>query len=521
MQSNKSLLTVKLFWILQSMKYQYLFLMKNIKKVLVANRGEIAVRIIKAAKELGLSTVAIYSEVDKTSLHVRFADECYLVKTMNIEPYLDIPQIVEIAKIAKIDAIHPGYGFLSENGAFAKAVNDAGFVFIGPASETIATMGDKLSAKELAKKSRVPVIPGFEIVDIDEDRILREADKIGYPLLVKARAGGGGKGMRLISDKKDLIPEIATASREADHAFGDGRIFVEKYIQSPKHIEIQILADQYGNMVHLFERDCSIQRRHQKVIEESPSAILSFEKRTEMGSCALDLARSCNYCNAGTVEFVMDREQNFYFLEMNTRLQVEHPVTEMVTGLDLVKEQFKVADGEKLAFEQKDIKLEGHAIELRLYAEDAENNFMPDTGILEKYRPPKGIGVRMDDGYAEGMEVPLEYDPLLAKLITFGKDRSEAIVRMIRAIDEFWLEGVKNTLDFGSKVMQSNDFVTGIFDTNFVAENLEQLYSSSGNDEEMEVAAMLSYEIMKKPHYNSCGNIDSHTNRWLERLKKD
>ncbi|MDZ7606879.1 MAG: acetyl-CoA carboxylase biotin carboxylase subunit [Cyclobacteriaceae bacterium] len=438
--------------------------LRSIKKILIANRGEIAIRIIRAARELGIGTVAIYSEPDKYALHVRMADECMSLKFQDMEPYLDIDQIIDIAKQVDADAIHPGYGFLSENAAFAQAVENAGINYIGPSHQAIALMGDKVAAKKLAASAGVPIIPGF-LVDTDDTVAIanRIEKEIGFPVLIKARAGGGGRGMRLVSDPTLLADSLAMAHREAQDAFRDGQLFIEKYIVRPRHIEIQILADEKGNTIHLFERECSIQRRHQKVVEEAPSIILTDELRSEMGECAVNLARACNYKNAGTIEFVLDEQMQFFFLEMNTRLQVEHPVTELICGVDLVKLQIKIAEGHTLPITQKSLKIHGHAIELRVYAEDPANGFLPDIGKLQKLRFPDGPGIRVDSGYEEGMEIPVEYDPLIAKLICHGATRPDAIARMHRAINEFRIEGVQNTLQFGRFVMEDPDFRKGKF----------------------------------------------------------
>ncbi len=444
------------------------------KKILIANRGEIAVRILRAAKEMNIKTVAVYSKPDRNALHVRMADEAYEIgEGPAKDSYLKIDTIMEVAKKCKADAIHPGYGFLSENAHFAARVEKEGLIFIGPSSSAIDLMGDKLRAKALAKRLGVPLVPGSEgsINSIFEAKKIMES--IGFPILIKASAGGGGKGMRIVEKEEDFESSLATAVREATSAFGDGSVFIERYISSPKHIEIQVLGDSFGNMVYLFERECSVQRRHQKVIEEAPSSLLSPSKREEMGKFSVLLTRECGYKSAGTIEYIMDAEQNFYFLEMNTRLQVEHPVTEMITGVDLVKEQIRIARGESLSFKQEDISIRGHAIELRVYAEDPYNGFLPDTGILERYTMPSGPGVRVDNGVEEKREVSIYYDPMLAKLITYGKDRMEAIERMIRAIQEYDIKGVANTLGFGDFVMHHSSFRKGEFDTHFVKNYFE------------------------------------------------
>ncbi len=492
--------------------------MKKIRKILIANRGEIAVRIINAANELGIDTVAVYSDTDRTALHVQLADEVFRLERKEIEPYLDINAIIDVAVKAGADAIHPGYGFLSENHRFAMAVEEAGLIFIGPPARAIKMMGDKLIAKETAVREGVPVIPGFLIEENISPEMKEKARKIGYPLLIKARAGGGGKGMRIVHAPELLDENIGRAISEARQAFGDGSVFVEKYIQNPRHIEFQVLADRQGNAIHLFERECSIQRRHQKVIEEAPSAVLDESMRREMGDAAVKLVGACGYTNAGTVEFVVDSEKKFYFLEMNTRLQVEHPVTEFITGLDLVKEQIRIAEGQPIGFSQSDLRINGHAIELRVYAEDPRNNFLPDTGILKIYRLPGGPGIRIDDGYEEGMEIPMEYDPLIGKLIVHGKSRPEAIARMKRAIKQFQLSGVKNTLDFGLIVMENEEFATGLYDTGFVSRNAEKIIRLPEAEHEAILAAILGTEVLADKKNSKLRNAGSGNNRWRQRL---
>ena len=467
-------------------------------KILVANRGEIALRIMRSAREMGIKTVAVFSEADRNSPHVRYADEAVCIgPAASKESYLRGDKIIEVAKLLDVDAIHPGYGFLSENAAFAKLVEENGITFIGPTPEAIEVMGSKLAAKEAAKKFDIPMVPGSEgaIKNIDEARKL--AAVTGYPILIKASAGGGGKGMRVVNMAEELEEQIQRAQSEAINAFGDGSVFIEKYVGSPKHIEVQILGDNYGNIVYLFERECSVQRRHQKVVEEAPSSCLTPEKRKAIGEAAVKVGKSCAYIGAGTVEFLVDEELNFYFLEMNTRLQVEHPVTEMITGIDLVKEQIKVARGEKLSFTQEDLQMRGHAIELRVYAEDPMNNFLPDIGKLLQYKKPEGPGVRVDDGYEEGMEIPIYYDPMLAKLIGYGKDRTEAIARLVRAIEDYRIEGVKNTLAFGKFVLLHPDFVSGKFDTQFVAKHFKPEYLKAEKEDELEIAALIGAHIFE------------------------
>lgn len=440
-----------------------------IQKILVANRGEIALRVMRTAKEMGIKTVAVFSEADRNALHVRYADEAVCIgPAASSQSYLKMETILDVCKKLNVDAIHPGYGFLSENPVFAKKVKEAGLIFIGPSAEAMEIMGSKLGAKAAVKKFGVPMVPGTEgaISDIDEAKKI--AAQIGYPVLVKASAGGGGKGMRVVENENEFNQQVQLAMSEAISAFGDGAVFIEKYVGSPKHIEFQVLGDLHGNIVHLFERECSIQRRHQKLVEEAPSSCLTPEVRKAMGEAAVNVAKACNYAGAGTVEFLVDDDLNFYFLEMNTRLQVEHPVTEQIVGLDLVKEQIRVANGEPLGYTQEDLTMHGHAIELRVCAEDPANNFLPDIGKLVTYKTPQGYGVRVDDSFEEGMEIPIHYDPMIAKLITFGKTREEAINRMMRAIDDYKISGIETTLNFGKFAMQHPAFVSGNFDTKFI-----------------------------------------------------
>jgi len=468
-------------------------------KILVANRGEIALRIMRSAREMGISTVAVFSAADRDALHVRYADEAVFIGPPPAnQSYLDGEKIIEACRVTGADAIHPGYGFLSENAAFAQMVKDAGLILIGPTPEAMAIMGNKLSAKAAALKYQIPMVPGTEeaITDIEEAK--RRAEEVGFPILIKAAAGGGGKGMRIVESISVFEEQMQLAVSEAESAFGDGAVFIERYVTSPRHIEIQILGDTHGNIVHLFERECSIQRRHQKVIEEAPSSILTPEIRARMGKCAVDVARSVNYTGAGTVEFILDENLDFFFLEMNTRLQVEHPVTEFITGLDLVKEQIRIARGEALAYTQDELKINGHAIELRVYAEDPQQNFLPDIGTLKTYRTPKGNGVRVDDGFEEGMEIPVYYDPMIAKLITFGADRQEAISRMLRAISEYDITGIQTTLDFGRFVLSHEAFTSGNFDTNFVNRYFNPEYQQQADEDESLIAALTAVMQLKK-----------------------
>lgn len=463
-------------------------MIKPIHKVLVANRGEIAARIIRTCRRMGLDTVAVYSEVDRESPHVVLADEAICIGAPpSRESYLNIYKIIKAAKESNADAIHPGYGFLSENDHFADAVTKAGITFIGPSAESMRIMGNKLAAKNAAKQFLIPMVPGSDgaLSDLQEAKAL--ASRIGFPLLIKAAAGGGGKGMRVVNAEAELEPQVERAMSEALSSFGDGSVFIEKYIGSPRHIEIQILADQHGNTYHLFERECSIQRRHQKVVEEAPSSILSREKRNQMGADAIMVAKACNYLGAGTVEFLVDENDNHYFLEMNTRLQVEHPVTEMITGLDLVELQIRIAEGYAIPFKQEDLRIHGHAIELRVYAENAAEGFVPSTGTLNKYKLPHGNGVRVDDGYREGMDIPIHYDPMISKLITHAPTRIEAIEKMKIAIDQYEIEGVDTTLEFGKFAITHPDFISGKFDTNFVNKHMGDF-----NQQEEEIDRTLS-----------------------------
>ncbi|MDQ3190317.1 MAG: acetyl-CoA carboxylase biotin carboxylase subunit [Bacteroidota bacterium] len=470
------------------------------KKVLIANRGEIALRIMRSCKEMGISTVAVFSEADRNAPFVKYADESVCIgPPISSQSYLLGDKIIEVCKELNVDGIHPGYGFLSENAEFAKKVKDNGIVFIGPSAEAMEIMGDKLSAKAAAKKYNIPMVPGTEgaIDNIEEAKKI--ATQTGFPILIKASAGGGGKGMRIVEKVEEFEEQMKMAVSEAVSAFGNGAVFIEKYVAGPRHIEIQILADSFGNFVYLFERECSIQRRHQKVIEEAPSVAITPELREAMGKCAVDVGRACDYTGAGTVEFLLDENKNFYFLEMNTRLQVEHPVTEMITGLDLVKEQIKIARGEKLSFSQKDLKINGHAIEVRVYAEDPCNNFLPDIGKLSTYKRPQGMGVRVDDGFEEGMEIPIYYDPMISKLITFGSNREEAITRMLRAIDEYEITGVETTLGFCKYVLNHIDFTSGNFDTHFVKKHFTPEVLISENQDEAEIAAIITaFELQNK-----------------------
>ncbi len=488
------------------------------KKILVANRGEIALRIMRTCKEMGIKTVAVFSEADRKAPFVKYADEAVLLgPPASSESYLLGDKIISICKELNVDGIHPGYGFLSENAGFTKKVTDAGITFIGPSPEAMEVMGSKLAAKAAVKAYDIPLVPGTDeaITDIAEAK--KRALEVGFPILVKASAGGGGKGMRVVERVEDFEEQMDRAVSEAISSFGDGAVFIERFVGSPRHIEIQILADQHGNTLYLHERECSIQRRHQKVIEEAPSAVLTPEIRQAMGEAAVNVARSCEYVGAGTVEFLLDENKNFYFLEMNTRLQVEHPVTEQITGFDLVREQINIARGEKLPYRQEEIPMHGHSFEVRVYAEDPLNNFLPDIGTLDTYKRPQGLGIRVDDGFEEGMEIPIYYDPMISKLITFGKDREEARLRMIRAIDDYEISGVQTTLSFCKFALQHDAFVSGDFDTNFVKKYYTPEELEENTDEEDLLAALMAaklFESNKKAAIQTAENNGSESSKW-------
>jgi propionyl-CoA carboxylase alpha chain len=466
--------------------------MADINKILVANRGEIAVRIIRGCRDAGITSVAIYSDPDRTAFHVRAADEAYpLHGTTSAESYLVQDKIIDIAKQCGAPAIHPGYGFLAENYHFADLCRKNDIIFIGPSPEVIRLLGDKLEARQTAIKANLPLAPA-STHDIENIKGAKtEADKIGYPILIKAAAGGGGKGMRIVNSPDALETALKMAASEASSAFGDQRVYIEKYVARPRHIEIQILADTHGNVIHLGERECSIQRRHQKVIEESPSAVVDDALRARMGEAAVAIAGESGYVGAGTVEFLVDEDLKYYFLEVNTRLQVEHPVTEMVTGIDLVQEQFKIAAGQKLSIKQSDIKQRGHSIECRIYAEEAAAGFIPSTGRMAAYHEPSGPGVRVDSGFVAGDDIPVYYDPLIAKLITWGGDRTQAITRMCRALNEYMVQGVETTIPFELLVMNNQRFVDGALSTHFIEDEFPDLAASlKQTEEDTELSAM-------------------------------
>ena len=463
------------------------------KKILVANRGEIALRVMKTAKKMGIKTVAVFSVADRNAPHVKFADEAVCIgEAPSNQSYLRGDKIIEVCKELGVDGIHPGYGFLSENADFAELAEKNNITFIGPKSKAIHVMGSKLAAKEAVKEYNIPMVPGLDEAITDIAKAKEVAKQIGFPILIKASAGGGGKGMRIVENENEFESQMNRAISEATSAFGDGSVFVEKFVTSPRHIEIQIMADAHGNILYLFERECSIQRRHQKVVEEAPSSVLTPEIRKAMGEAAVKVAQSCDYLGAGTVEFLLDENKNFYFLEMNTRLQVEHPVTEMITGMDLVEMQIRVASGEKLQIKQEDLQIKGHAMELRVYAEDPLNDFLPSVGNLEVYKLPVGEGIRVDNGFEQGMDVPIYYDPMLSKLITYGKTREESIQKMIEAITAYEVKGVSTTLPFGTFVMQHEAFRSGHFDTNFVKKYYDSEKLKEAQTAEAEIAALVA-----------------------------
>ncbi len=496
-------------------------------KVLVANRGEIAVRIIRACRELGIDTVAVFSEADRRGLHVRFADEAYLLgPAPSRESYLRADKIMDIARKANVDAIHPGYGFLAERESFSAMCEEAGIAFIGPKPSSIAAMGDKAEARATVIKAGVPVVPGTEDVgNLTDDELLAKAPEIGFPLLIKATAGGGGKGMREVTSLEEMPTLLASARREAESAFGDGNVYLEKLIIDARHIEIQILADKHGNVIHLGERECSLQRRHQKLLEEALSSALDDELRAKMGALAVKAAKSVDYVNAGTIEFLLDKNKNFYFLEMNTRLQVEHPVTEMVTGIDIVKEQLRIARGRPLSYTQDEVQFNGHAIECRVNAEDPYNNFMPSTGRITHSLLPTGPGVRVDTGVYPGFEITPFYDPMIAKLIVWGETRAQAILRMRRALEEYRIIGVRTNIPFHQTMMDSHRFMGGQYDTRFVEERFSMEDAEENRQDFSEVAAILAtlvehHETEVSSQFVQRNERDASNWRWVSRWER-
>ena len=489
------------------------------KKILIANRGEIACRVIKSAHKMGIPTVAVYSEADRHAPHVQMAAEAVFIGAApSSQSYLNGERIIEAALATGAEGIHPGYGFLSENAGFARMVEKAGLIFIGPHPHAIELMGSKLASKDAVKNFGIPLVPGTEEAVQDPEEARRIAKEIGYPVLIKASAGGGGKGMRIVQEEKDLQTQMERAVSEAISAFGDGSVFIEKYIGNPKHIEIQVLADAHGNTIHLFERECSVQRRHQKVVEEAPSAVLSEDLRMRMGQDAVKVAKACEYVGAGTVEFLYENG-SYYFLEMNTRLQVEHPVTELITGIDLVEQQIRIARGEPLAISQESLSINGHAVELRVYAEYPLDNFLPSVGTLNRYRRPEGEHVRLDDGYREGMEVPIYYDPMLAKLIAWGPNREAAIRTLLGAIDQYEIEGVATTLPFGRFVLKHEEFLNGRFTTHFVDQYYTPEKLDESRQENARLAALLAAALYEDMHGKLTPIEHAGGRQWWENRK--
>jgi len=493
-------------------------------KILIANRGEIAVRVIRACRELGIKSVAIYSDADKTSLHTRLADESYYIGNSPAhDSYLNKEKIIKLAKEIGVDAIHPGYGFFSENAEFIGAIEKNKITFIGPSSKSVALMGSKTEARKLMIKNNVAIVPGTtEPIKTVKDG-LKISEEIGYPILLKAAAGGGGKGMRKISSSDEFESAFEATKREALKSFSNDDIYIEKYIENPRHIEVQILGDKQGNYVHLFERECSIQRRHQKIIEEAPSSFVDDLTREKITSAAINAARACNYFNAGTVEFLMDSEKNFYFLEMNTRLQVEHPVTELITGLDLVKEQISVASGYNLSFKQKDLKINGHAIECRIYAEDPYNNFLPSTGTILHYFSPSGPGVRVDSGFDNGSQITVHYDPLMSKLVCWSDNRQSTIERMIRALSEYIIGGLITNISFLKNIIGHPSFRKGEFNINFLSDdfmkNMKKLEDSNNIRDIEKVSAIFAAILKSKASFNNLrANHTENNNLWPEQM---
>ncbi len=491
-----------------------------IKKILIANRGEIAIRVMRSCREMGIKSVAVYSEADRDSLHVRYADEAYLIgPAPSAESYLVIDKILQVAKESGADAIHPGYGFLSENAELSDRCKKEGIIFIGPSSYAINTMGDKITARQTMQKANVPVVPGTTEPIIDVEDAVKVIKEIGLPVMIKASAGGGGKGMRLVRKEEDIISSVNAAKSEAKASFANDAVYIEKYIDSPHHIEFQVLCDNHGNGVHLFERECSVQRRHQKVVEETPSPLMTPEVRMEMGKHAVMAAMAVNYSGAGTIEFIVDDNLNYYFLEMNTRLQVEHPITEEVVGVDLVAEQIRIANDEKLRFKQEDLSQKGHAIEVRVYAEDPENNFMPNPGKIKYLSEPLGPGIRHDGYIYSGYEIPMHYDPMISKMIVWADNREDAIKRMRRALSAYKLSGIKTSIPFLKKVMEAPDFVNGKYSTHFIEKNMDILHpDTNASEEENDLAAIAAFlDFMNQQGKAGRSTIESEPrNYWKE-----
>lgn len=489
------------------------------KKILIANRGEIALRIIRACKDLGIKSAAIYSEADITSLHTRLADESYLIGPAPAnQSYLNKEKIIELAKSIGADAIHPGYGFFSENADFIKLVEESGLVFIGPSSDSVNMMGLKTEARKLMKSHGVPIVPGTtEPINSVEEGI-KIAKEIGYPVLLKASAGGGGKGMRKISSEDEFELAFESTQREALKSFSNDSVYIEKFIENPRHIEVQVIADRFGNYRHLFERECSIQRRHQKIIEESPSQFVDDKTREGITNAAIQAAKACNYVNAGTIEFLMDNKKNYYFLEMNTRLQVEHPVTELITGIDLVAEQISIAAGNKISFSQDEVAINGYAVECRIYAEDPQNNFLPSTGKIINYRQPGGPGVRVDSGSEAGSEISIHYDPMISKLITWDKTKSRAVRKMARALKEYIITGLITNISFLVTLIKSESFINNDYNINFIENNYDKLLSELSNQIELkefeEIAAIYTSILKQKKNINGITQTSKSQNRW-------
>jgi len=497
------------------------------KKVLVANRGEIAVRIIRACRELGVETVAVYSEVDRHALHVRYADEAYLLgPAPSRESYLRADKIIDIARRCEADAVHPGYGFLAEREDFAEACAGAGIAFIGPKPSSIAAMGDKAEARATVIKAGVPIVPGTEDVgNLTDEQLLAKAPQIGFPLLIKATAGGGGKGMREVRSLEEMPALLQSARREAESAFGDGNVYLEKLVEGARHIEFQILADTQGNVIHLGERECSLQRRHQKLLEEALSPAVDEELRERIGSVAVKAAKAVDYVNAGTIEFLLDKDKNFFFLEMNTRLQVEHPITEMITGIDIVKEQIRIARGRALSYKQEDVVFKGHAIECRINAEDPYNSFLPSTGRITHSLIPTGPGVRVDTGVYPGFEITPFYDPMIAKLIVWGETRAQAILRMRRALEEYRIVGVKTNIPFHQTLMDSHRFMGGQYDTRFVEERFSMSDTEEARENHAEIAAILATMVAHREAERSAQIVqrnerDTSNWKWVGRWER-